>query len=99
MAKLQTLKAKHPEWKDQVEVLTVSIDDTLAASKSHIEKHKWTTTLNTWGGSGGFRSDPAKLFRISKVPTMYLLGQDGRVIQGGHPSDLDEKLSELLGDR
>jgi bla regulator protein BlaR1 len=99
MAKLQTLRDEHPEWKDRVEIVTVSIDDELATARAHLEKHGWTKTFNVWAGAGGWESDTAKKFRIRGVPTLYLLGRDGRVVVAGHPASLEATVANLIETR
>ena len=99
MAKLQTLRDEHPEWKDRVEIVTVSIDDELATAWAHLEKHGWTKTFNVWAGAGGWESDTAKKFRIRGVPTLYLLGRDGRVVVAGHPASLEATVANLIATR
>jgi thiol-disulfide isomerase/thioredoxin len=99
MAKLQTLRDEHPEWKDRVEIVTVSIDDEQATARAHLEKQRWTKTFNVWAGAGGWDSDTAKKFRIRGVPTLYLLGRDGRVVVAGHPASLEATVANLIATR
>jgi hypothetical protein len=62
----------------------MSIDDTAAQVRKHIEKRGWTNTVNMWAGPGGWDSTPANQFRIHSVPTMYLIGTKGKVVHAGH---------------
>jgi thiol-disulfide isomerase/thioredoxin len=87
MAKLQTLRQKHPSWKDRVEIIALSIDDEMKQARDHLQKRNWTNTFAAWAGPGGWRSDPAKSFRVSGVPTTYLLNGEGKVAWAGHPRD------------
>jgi beta-lactamase regulating signal transducer with metallopeptidase domain/thiol-disulfide isomerase/thioredoxin len=89
MDKLQKLVAEHPEWKDRVEVLALSIDDELKDAQEHLAKKQWSNTANRWAGRGGFTSAPSRDFRLRGVPTVYVLGADGKVAAAGHPESLD----------
>ena len=88
MARLQTLCKDHPDWKDKVAVVPLSIDDTMDVLLKHIAKRGWTNTFNVWAGEGGWHSEPAKVFRVRAVPTTYIIGPDGKVITAGHPEEM-----------
>lgn len=85
MADLQKLQAKHPDWKDKVEVMTVSIDDTASEARQHLAKRGWTNTFNLWSGKGDWSSKPAQQFRVTGIPTAYVIDRTGKVVFGGHP--------------
>ena len=88
MAELQTLPAQHPEWKDRVKIIALSIDDELRQPRAHLAKRGWTNTFNAWAGPEGWMSAPAKQFRLHSVPTCYVINAQGKVVQAGHPSGL-----------
>jgi hypothetical protein len=88
MAHLQTLRQEHPDWKEQVAIVPLSIDDTLQVLRNHLEKHGWTNTFNVWAGDGGWASAPAKTFRVSAVPTTYIIDSRGKIINAGHPASM-----------
>jgi thiol-disulfide isomerase/thioredoxin len=83
MAKLQQIPAAHPNWRDKVEILTVSIDDDLTTVRKHLNEKGWTRVKSFWSG-GGWDSAPAKAFRVSGVPTFYIVGPDGKVAHNDH---------------
>ena len=85
MADLQPLMGQHPEWKDKVKIISLSIDDTAAQVQKHLAKKGWTNTFNVWAGPGGWASAPAKAFRVTGVPSTYVIGKDGKIIWGDHP--------------
>jgi thiol-disulfide isomerase/thioredoxin len=89
MAKLQKMWEKHPEWKDRVAIVTVSIDDAADLPRKHMDKHGWTNSVATWVGEGDWKSAPAKAFRISGVPTCYVFDKDGKVVASGHPEGIE----------
>jgi len=98
MAKLQSIRDDHPAWRDGVAVVPLSIDDTMAILREHIEKRHWTNTLNVWAGDGGWASAPAKAFRVTGVPTTYIIDQQGKIAKAGHPAamDIPEEVDALL---
>jgi peroxiredoxin len=85
MAELQTLQAQHPEWKDRVKIISLSINDEARKARDHLAKHGWTNTFNLWAGPGGWMSTPAKQFRLHGVPTCYVIDTQGKVVLGGSP--------------
>lgn len=82
MAELQKLLTAHPDWTDKVVVLPVSIDDDLETMKNHVESRGWTNTFNTWAGKGGWRSETATKFRVTAVPTTYVIDGFGKIAAG-----------------
>ena len=86
MAQLQTLRREHPDWQDRVAIVPLSIDDTIEVVRNHLEKRGWTNTFNVWAGDGGWRAAPAISFRVSGVPTTYIIDGQGRIIKAGHPA-------------
>lgn len=95
MAHLQTLRQEHPDWKDKVAIVPLSIDDTIQQVRQHVEKRGWTNTFNVWAGDGGWNSAPVKSFRVSGVPTTYIIDVDGKIIAAGHPAGLN--FGEIVG--
>lgn len=86
MADMQKIRNLHPDWQDKVAIVPVSIDDTLAIVRKHVNQRGWTNTFNVWAGDGGWRSAPAKTFRVTSVPTSYVINQQGKIVYGGHPA-------------
>ena len=88
MAELQTLQAQHPEWKDRVKIIALSVDDELRQARVHLAKRGWTNSFNGWAGPGGWFSAPAKQFRLHGVPTCYVIDAQGKVVETGNPMGL-----------
>lgn len=89
MAHLQTLRHDHPDWGDKVAIVPLSIDDTIQAVQQHVEKRGWTNTFNVWAGDGGWQATPTKTFRVTGVPTTYIINTDGKIVKAGHPAGMD----------
>ncbi len=89
MEKLQHLREAHPDWKDRVEVIALSIDDKAEEARSHLEKKGWSNTFNVWAGPGAWQAPAPLAFRVRGVPTSYVLDREGRVVQAGHPATMD----------
>jgi thiol-disulfide isomerase/thioredoxin len=85
MAELQKIRERHPDWKDRVAIVPLSIDDELDIVRKHVNQRGWTNTFNVWAGAGGWHSAPAQAFRVRGVPTTYVIDQQGRITWAGHP--------------
>jgi hypothetical protein len=66
--------------------------------RQHVNKRQWTNTFNVWAGDGGWRSTPAKAFRVTGVPTTYIIDTTGKIVVAGHPAALaiDEQVEAAL---
>jgi thiol-disulfide isomerase/thioredoxin len=89
MAKLQELVQAHPEWKDRVEVITVSIDAKAADAAAHLKAKGWQNTTNFWAGEGAWNASAAKAYRVSSIPTSCVIGPDGQIVASGNPASID----------
>jgi thiol-disulfide isomerase/thioredoxin len=89
MAKMQTYREAHPGWGDKVELIALSIDNTKEAAETHLTNKEWTKTTNVWAGEGGFRAAAPQAYRISGIPTVYIIDAAGKVAATGHPGSLD----------
>lgn len=85
MAELQKERQAHPDWGDKVAIMPVSIDDTMAIVRNHVQKRGWTNTFNVWAGEGGWESATAKTFRVTSVPTTYVIDQKGKILSESYP--------------
>lgn len=98
MADLQQLRQGHPDWADKVALVALSIDDSLDIVRRHVNTRGWTNTFNVWAGDGGWQSGAAKSFRVSGVPTTYIIDPSGKILLAGHPAAmaLDDKVAAAL---
>ncbi|MEO5959373.1 MAG: TlpA disulfide reductase family protein [Opitutaceae bacterium] len=88
MSELQKKVEAHPEWKDRVAVLAISIDDQKEIAAAHLAKRQWTKTSNVWTGAGGFDSAAARGFRVRGVPTLYIIDRAGKIVAADHPAGM-----------
>lgn len=90
------LSKNKDKWGDNVRIVGLSIDDSTATIKSHVENKKWTAiehyhvdngtcTASATYGSGG-------------VPHVFLVDKSGKIVFMGHPSSrkLEEDIDNLL---
>ena len=98
MADLQKIRAGHDDWADKVAIVPLSIDDAIDTVRNHVDQRGWTNTFNVWAGDGGWHSTPATTFRVTGVPTTYIIDQEGKVFVAGHPMGLHiaETVDRLL---
>ena len=89
MAESQKLRDGHNNWQDRVAIVPLSIDDTMDVVQRHVDQRGWTNTFNVWAGEGGWHSVPAKTFRVTGVPTSYLIDAQGKIVWAGHPAGAD----------
>ena len=89
MAKMQTFVDKNPEWKDKVEVLALSLDNTINQASEHLEKKGWHSTRNVWGGEGAFGSNAPSVYKVRGIPTTYIMDAAGKIVEAGHPASMD----------
>lgn len=88
MADLQKIRDGHPGWGDKVAIVPLSIDDTIAQVRQHVDKFGWTNTFNVWAGDGRWNSASAKAFRVTAVPTTYIIDAQGKIVMAGYPVGL-----------
>jgi thiol-disulfide isomerase/thioredoxin len=89
MAELQQLRDGHDNWQDRVSIVSLSIDDTMDVVQRHVDQRGWTNSFNVWAGEGGWHSVPAKTYRVTGVPTSYLIDAQGKIVWAGHLAGAD----------
>ncbi len=87
MAELQKLRDTHAELLRNTAIISLSIDDSIELPINHVNKRGWTNTINAWAGEGGWKSAPAKKFRLNGVPSVYIVDEQGKIIYAEHASD------------
>lgn len=95
MATNQDILRKYgDDWKDKVVILALSIDDELETVKAHLDKNDWHLTKNAWALPGpkgsaeaGWQTPAARLYGITGIPTLILIGSDGVIKTRGHIQD------------
>ena len=65
---------------------------------NHMNKRGWTNTFNAWAGEGDWQSAPAKAFRVTGIPTCYVINTNGMIVSAGHPMGVraPEVVNQLL---
>ena len=91
MADLQKLVKENPAWGDRVKIMSLSIDDKAETVKAHLQKRGWTNTFNLWAGKGAWEAKAPRTYRVRGVPTTYIIDQNGKILQSGHPMALQFK--------
>ncbi|PWU17854.1 MAG: hypothetical protein C5B50_10375 [Verrucomicrobia bacterium] len=89
LRKMQKYLDDHAAWKGRVEVMPISIDSTLKEARNHLTRRCWTNTFNVWAGPGDWKSAPARAFRISGIPTCYIIDPKGTIVDAGVPPLID----------
>ncbi len=89
MAKMQTYGEEHPEWKNKVTFMALSIDSEIDAAVKHLAIKGWGKTYNTWAGEGGFKAAAPVAYKVNGIPTACIIDQEGKVAAYGHPASMD----------
>lgn len=99
MADMQQTAAKLAANKDQVEFLTISIDGdadpaknaaVLEKVRAHVKEKGWSQTTQGWSSLEN-RSN----WHLSAVPTLYVIGPDGKITVAD-PREIDDAITRLL---
>jgi hypothetical protein len=45
-----------------------------------VDQRGWTNAFNVWAGEGRWQSAPARAFRVTKLPTTYVLDAQGKIV-------------------
>jgi peroxiredoxin len=94
MEELNYAKKIEDEFKGQkIVFLYVSVDENEASWKNAIAK-KGIAGVNVI--SPGLKSQVAKLYNVSSIPTYYLIGRDGKIVNDLPPRPSDAGLKEVL---
>jgi len=94
VASLPKLKEIYSKYRDQgLEIVGISLDRTLAAAKSFIRDRNlgW---IHTYGGSG--RNSIAAKYGVNAIPSLWLIGRDGKVITNNARGRLDTLIPQAL---
>ena len=93
VTKLQAITAEHPEWADQVEFITVTVDAELSSAANTIHKHKWDKTRNV-----AVALDDLKAIGVSVVPVAVIISKDGVVVNmaDSHALDFEKEVASQL---
>lgn len=98
MATMQTYYDKYPEWKERVDLVTVSIDDIENAAKTHLDDRGWNQTTNVWADPRGGTNPEVIAYAGKGIPMCYILDTSGSVVELGNPNQMDipKIVAELL---
>ena len=88
---LESLHAQHPEWTGQVEFLAVSVDERKEDAVTVFNRTHWSKFSTVWAGP-----DVLRLYRISGLPTVFVIDRDGNVAAVGIFLDVPAALKPLL---
>lgn len=93
---LPQLRALYQQYHDQgFEIVGVNIDATREPIKPYLTQHR--VTWPQIYAPGGLEGEPATAFGIISLPTMFLVDQDGKVLnRAATVEDLKTSLPELL---
>lgn len=89
--KLESLQAEHPEWNGQVELVAVSVDEEKEDAVKFFREKQWLRISTVWAGPNILKS-----YRVSGLPTVFVIDQDGKVVGGDHRLSIPGLITPLL---
>jgi thiol-disulfide isomerase/thioredoxin len=89
MAKFDAMVTDHPEWKDRVEILPVSIDESRDAAADCSKAHHWSKLSPAWTGP-----TICDAYHINGVPVICVIGRDGKIIADNSVQDISKLIQE-----
>ncbi|MEQ8818940.1 MAG: TlpA disulfide reductase family protein [Sumerlaeia bacterium] len=89
MAKMNTYREANPSWGENVVLLSLSLDAEAEEAKQHLGRMGWNNMTSAWAGPAEFQEEAPKAFNVSSIPTLYIIDQDGVVVETGHPMAID----------
>lgn len=93
------------EWKDHVRIMPVSIDESIKSIGPHFRHRGWTNLTSYWSGESdrtGWKSPAARRYAIVGVPTMILIGRNGKILWRAHgrtkdgEPDIEDRIKAVL---
>jgi thiol-disulfide isomerase/thioredoxin len=95
MAELQSYPAKYPEWKDKVVLIGANnldvFSDTEDAVIKHVKAKGWNKIHNVRVGA-----EAMKAYHVNALPTMYVIDQQGKVVDSSHVLDIPTIVNRLV---
>jgi thiol-disulfide isomerase/thioredoxin len=95
MAELQSYPDKYPEWKDKVVLIgATNLDvfgDTKDAVIKHVKAKGWNKIHNVLVGA-----EAMKAYHVNALPTVYVIDQNGKVVDSSHALDIPTIVNRLV---
>ncbi len=93
LQELKEILAKyHHEWKDRLQVITVSLDEENEVVRPHLERRGWwEMALHTWNSSEE-DEDAGEAYGVRSIPTAFLMDPEGKVVWRGNPIQQVERV-------
>ena len=91
LADFQSLAGKYPNWKDRVVVIAASVDEKAEVAGKHVKAKGWGKTHNVW-----IRQDAIKAYHVNRLPTTYIIDQNGTIVAADYRGEIPEIVNRLL---
>jgi peroxiredoxin len=92
MADLQSYPDKYPAWKGKVALISVSgISDDEDAVIKHVKAKGWNKTHNVRVGV-----EAMKAYHVNALPTVYVIDQQGKIVESSHVLDIPTIVNRLV---
>jgi len=88
---LEAFQEQHPEWKGQVELLAVSVDQRREDAVTLVSRMQWSKVSIVWAGP-----DVLRQYRVAGLPIVFVIDRDGSVAAVDHRLDIPEVIKPML---
>jgi cytochrome c biogenesis protein CcmG/thiol:disulfide interchange protein DsbE len=78
MADLQLDPLRNPSWKDKVDLIAVSVDDTPDIADRRVRFRGWNQTHNVW-----LKTDDFNHYGVGGIPYAYVIDEKGNIAASG----------------
>lgn len=95
----ELLAERTADWDGKAVIIAFTVDNDLDTARAHVKDKGWTNMVHVYSTEGGknWKSEPAQVFGLYSIPTVYLIDQDGVIRQWGHPDAFD--VERLIDER
>lgn len=92
----EILKKRGADWAGKATIIGLSCDDEIETLRGHVAKKGWENVPHVW--SSGWENPGFDAYKISGVPTMVIIDQQGRIAKRGHPASMnvEKEIDKLL---
>jgi len=79
------------EWENKIKIIGLSIDQSAATVKSHVESKGWTKPIHYWRA----KSNCSDVYSVRGVPHVMLIDTRGKIAFKGHPANRPDLAADM----
>ena len=95
---LQVLENKSEDWKNKVQYVALSMDDSLELLSDFLKEKSWSQEFHYWSEAQANKLTAAQIFAVKGVPSNFLIDAEGKLIWKGEAnlSEIEDRVNKLL---